>query len=150
MQNGKAVKVYFTMPITFKLVDDEFSDLAKPKARIDTPVKKPFVYTYVEKMPVSEYDYNKYLAQHLKYPEYAKEHNIYGRVIVRFVVNEDGSISDCSVVRGVDTSLNNEAVRVVLNSPKWKPAMQGGKPVKVYYTIPIVFNLVDDNVKLRR
>ncbi|SRR6056297_955037 len=83
----------------------------------------------------------KHLAEHIKYPEIAAENQIQGTVYVQFVVRSDGNIGEAKVVRGVDPALNKEALRVVKNLPKWKPGRQRGKPVNVWYTVPIKFVL---------
>lgn len=101
-------------------------------------------YTRVEEMPKAEYDMNEYLANNIKYPDSARQSNITGRVIIKFVVNEDGHISDCTVLKGIGAGCDEEALRVVKGMPKWKPGRQNGQPVKVYFTIPISFRLVDD------
>ncbi len=104
----------------------------------------PFVI--VEEMPtfgggdINEFRIN-YVQKNLKYPDVAAENGIQGRVIISFVVEKNGSVSNVKVVRGVDESLDKEAVRVVKASPKWKPGKQLGKPVRVQYTIPIIFVL---------
>ncbi|MFP4365781.1 MAG: energy transducer TonB [Bacteroidales bacterium] len=82
-----------------------------------------------------------YIAENLRYPQIAAENGIQGRVFVQFVVNEDGTVSDATVVRGVDPSLDREAVRVVMSSPKWTPGQQRGEPVRVAFTFPINFVL---------
>lgn len=101
------------------------------------------VYVYVEHMPVSQYDLGAYLSTNLHYPKKAREKNIEGRVLVKFVVNEDGHISDCEITKGVSKELDEEALRVVKNMPPWKPGIQNGKAVKVYFTLPIVYKLED-------
>jgi protein TonB len=83
----------------------------------------------------------KYLSENIRYPVIAQENGIEGRVICSFVVERDGSITDVQVVRGVDPSLDREAVRVIQSMPKWKPGKQRGKPVRVRFTLPIVFRL---------
>ena len=84
----------------------------------------------------------KYLAGNIKYPDEAKAAGKQGRVMVKFVVRKDGSISDVSVVKSAgDASLDKEAVRAVSSMPKWNPGTQGGKPVNVQYTIPVQFKL---------
>ncbi|HOM63152.1 MAG TPA: energy transducer TonB [Dysgonamonadaceae bacterium] len=83
----------------------------------------------------------KFLSENIKYPVIAQENGIQGRVICNFVVERDGSITDVQVVRGVDPSLDKEAVRVIQSMPKWKPGMQRGKPVRVRFTLPVVFRL---------
>lgn len=85
--------------------------------------------------------FSKWVNSRLEYPEIAKENGIQGRVTLQFTVNTDGSVSDVKVLRGVDSSLDREAVRVVSSSPKWKPGMQRDKPVRVTYTFPVIFQL---------
>lgn len=85
--------------------------------------------------------FSKWVNSQLEYPEIAKENGIQGRVTLQFTVNTDGSVSDVKVLRGVDSSLDKEAVRVVSSSPKWKPGMQRDKPVRVTYTFPVIFQL---------
>ena len=88
-------------------------------------------------------DANKFSAwvnSQLRYPEMAKKNNIQGRVIVQFTINEDGSVSDAKVLRGVEESLDMEAVRTISLSPKWKSGYnEHGEPVKVQYTFPVIF-----------
>ena len=82
-----------------------------------------------------------FLSKNIKYPTIAQENGTQGRVTVQFVVNKDGSIVDAKVLRGVDPYLDKEALRVVNSMPKWKPGMQRGKPVRVKYTVPVMFRL---------
>ncbi|MGE0091809.1 MAG: energy transducer TonB [Bacteroidia bacterium] len=103
----------------------------------------PFVM--VEEKPKfmggDENTFTKWVAERLVYPEIAKENSVQGRVILQFRVNTDGSVSDVTVVRGVDPSLDKEAVRVVSSSPKWTPGRQRNKAVRVVYTFPVIFQL---------
>jgi protein TonB len=105
------------------------------------------IFMYVEQMPTSGYDYGKFIADNLHYPEAARKKNIEGRVTVKFIVHRDGSIGDVTVVRGIGGGCDEEAKRVVSMFPKWKPAMQSGKPVSVYFNLPIMFRLTDDGQK---
>ena len=82
-----------------------------------------------------------FLSKNIKYPTIAQENGTQGRVTVQFVVNKDGSIVDATVLRGVDPYLDKEAIRVINSMPKWKPGMQRGKPVRVKYTVPVMFRL---------
>lgn len=82
-----------------------------------------------------------FLGKNIKYPTIAQENGTQGRVIVQFVVNKDGSIVDPRVVKSVDPYLDKEALRVIGTMPKWKPGMQRGKPVRVKYTVPVMFRL---------
>lgn len=102
---------------------------------------KPDVYSYVEQMPESMVDIPTYLAKNIQYPQVAKDRGIEGRVIVRFVVNKEGNITNPTVVRSPDASLSDEAVRAVMSMPKWKPGKNEGKAVSVYMTLPIAFKL---------
>ena len=77
----------------------------------------------------------------LVYPEIAKENGVQGRVTLQFTVEADGRVTNVRVLRGVDPSLDKEAVRVVSSSPKWKPGKQRDRAVKVIYTFPVIFQL---------
>ncbi len=83
----------------------------------------------------------KFLSDNIKYPVIAQENGIQGRVICNFVVERDGGITDVQVVRGVDPSLDREAIRVIQQMPRWKPGRQRGQPVRVRFTLPVVFRL---------
>ncbi len=85
----------------------------------------------------------KYFKENLRYPEAAKKAGTQGRVIVQFLVNKDGSISDAKPLRSVDPALDAEAIRLVNAMPKWKPGMQRGEAVTVKYTVPVKFSLDD-------
>ena len=82
-----------------------------------------------------------YFASNISYPVVAKELGIQGSMVVQFIVGKDGSISQAKVVKSVDPSLDNEAVRVVSSMLKWVPGMQNGQAVNVKYTIPVPFKL---------
>ncbi len=86
-------------------------------------------------------EFSKWVNSKLEYPEIAKENGVQGRVTLQFTVNPDGSVSNVKVLRGVDPSLDKEAVRVVSMSPKWKPGKQRDRAVKVTYTFPVIFQL---------
>ncbi|WP_459188802.1 energy transducer TonB [Parabacteroides sp. APC149_11_2_Y6] len=102
------------------------------------------IFTVVETMPEfpgGQGALLQYLAKSIKYPVIAQENGIQGRVTCTFVVNKDGSIVDAEVIRGVDPSLDKEALRVINTMPKWSPGKQRGKPVRVKYTVPVTFRL---------
>lgn len=96
------------------------------------------------KYPGGEFALYKYVIEHIQYPANAKAKNIKGRVILRFVVKKDGRVGDVEVMRGVDSELDAEAVRVVKTLPKFTPATQDGKPVNVYYVLPVAFKISSD------
>ncbi len=102
------------------------------------------VFVVVEEMPSfpgGDTELFKFIYDNIKYPELAKENNIQGKVILRFCVTYKGTVDQVSVVRGVDPSLDEEAIRVIKMLPLWKPGKQGGKPVNVWYSVPISFQL---------
>ena len=102
------------------------------------------VFVVVEEMPSfpgGDTELFKFIYDNIKYPEIAKENNIQGKVILRFCVTYKGTVDQVSVVRGVDPALDEEAIRVIKMLPLWKPGKQGGKPVNVWYSVPISFQL---------
>ncbi len=108
------------------------------------PVNRNSVYDVVEQMPSFPGGISglrTYLNQNIRYPAEAQENCVQGRVVVSFVVGKDGHISDVTVLRSVDPSLDKEAVRVIRNMPRWTPGKQGGEPVKVRYNVPVSFRL---------
>lgn len=108
------------------------------------PVNSTRVYDVVEQMPSFPGGISglmTYLNQNTRYPAVAQENGVQGRVVVSFVVGKDGHISDVTVLRSVDPSLDKEAIRVVRNMPRWTPGKQGGKPVRVRYNVPVSFRL---------
>jgi protein TonB len=102
------------------------------------------VFVVVEEMPAfpgGDKAMMEYIYANIQYPEIAKENNIQGRVILRFCVTYKGGVDQVSVMKGVDPALDNEAIRVIKSLPAWKPGKQGGKPVNVWYSVPITFQL---------
>jgi protein TonB len=130
----------------FESLDDD-EDLiidAMPVIEEENEEEANEVFVIVEEMPQfpgGDLALRQWIASNIKYPVIAAENGIQGRVFVQFVVNTDGSITDVRVARGVDPSLDQEAIRVVKTLPKWKPGKQRGKPVRVSYTVPINFQL---------
>ncbi|MGM9774858.1 MAG: energy transducer TonB [Candidatus Egerieousia sp.] len=102
-------------------------------------------FTFVEEKPTFQggdaNTFTKWVYSKIVYPEIAKENGVQGRVTIQFTIDTDGSVKDARVVRGVDSSIDKEALRVINSSPKWKPGRQRNKNVKVKYTFPIVFQL---------
>ncbi len=128
--------------------DENASALAPPtegptgNGPVEAPPAAPQILRQVSQMPEFNGDVSSWLNSHLKYPDAAREAGTEGRVIVEFVVNEDGSISQAKAVRGSGSgALDNEALRVVSAMPKWKPGKQQGTAVKVYFSLPITFKL---------
>lgn len=120
----------------------EIVEEVKEEVQEEEPEQEPFVV--VEEMPMfpgGDPALLAYIAEHTQYPEVAKENNIQGRVIVRFCVTAKGTVDKVSVLKGVDPELDKEAIRVVESLPPFKPGKQGGKPVPVWYMVPITFTL---------
>ena len=120
----------------------EVQQNVKEEVQEAEPEEVPFVV--VEEMPSfpgGDAALLKWIGEHTNYPEVAKENNIQGRVIVRFCVTAKGGVSQVSVLKGVDPELDKEAIRVVQTLPAFKPGKQGGKPVPVWYMVPITFTL---------
>jgi protein TonB len=117
----------------------DFSDIQTEEEVEESPVF--FIVEDMPEFPGGEAALHKYLATSVEYPVIAQENGIQGRVYVKFVINTDGSVTDVQIARGVDPSLDKEALRVVKNMPKWKPGKQRGKAVRVSYTVPINFVL---------
>jgi TonB family protein len=109
----------------------------------------PKVYSYVEQMPEAGYDWNKYLSNNLKYPDSARLNNVEGRIVAKFIINEDGSISDATILRGIGSGCDEEVLRLLSKAPRWKPGMQNGKAVRVYFTMPVVFKLESPAEKVK-
>jgi protein TonB len=108
------------------------------------PPPQPSVYHFVETMPEfpgGQDAMTRFLQKNIQYPDSARNHNIAGRVIVSFVVMEDGSLTDVKVVKNVAWDLDAEAIRVVKLMPKFIPGKQQGKAVKVQFNLPISFRL---------
>lgn len=111
---------------------------------VEAPPPKEQVFDRVEQMPQfgsGDKELMEYLAKNIKYPAIARENGIQGTVVVQFVVDKDGSITQPQVVRGIGGGCDEEALRVVKGMPKWQPGKQQGREVKVKFTLPIRFRL---------
>ena len=129
---------------TVEAVRNDIAVAAPPPPPAPKPEVATKVFDVVEEMPSfpgGQGALMSYLASNIKYPVVAQENGVQGRVIVSFVVERDGSISDVKVARSVDPSLDREAQRVVKSMPRWTPGKQNGQTVRVKYTVPVVFRL---------
>ena len=123
---------------TIHTVVIEPAGAARPAAPVDR------IFDMVEQQasfPGGQGALMRWIADNLTYPEEAQENQIEGRVIIRFVINKDGSVSSPVVMRGVDKALDREAIRLVRKMPKWTPGRTNGEIVRSYYVLPIVFKL---------
>ncbi len=128
-------------------------------AKISTPTIENFEYDHHQEPPINAAEapfeiiedpplpiggyqaFGAFLKKHLKYPRQAKRLNIEGKVFVQFVVNENGSITNLTILKGIGAGCDKEAIRVLKKHPKWKPGYQRGRAVKVKMVLPIIFNL---------
>lgn len=128
--------------------DEVNGEVLKAKEDIKAPEppkhEENKIFTVVEQMPMypgGDAALMQYLSSNIHYPAVAAENGVQGRVVVGFVVERDGSITDVNVMRSVDPSLDREAVRVVKNMPRWTPGKQNGSAVRVKYQVPVTFRL---------
>ena len=129
---------------TIEAVRSDIATVAPPPPPAPKPEVSTKVFDVVEEMPSfpgGNGALMSYLNSNTKYPVVAQENGVQGRVIISFVVERDGSISDVKVARSVDPSLDREAQRVVKSMPRWTPGKQNGQTVRVKYTVPVVFRL---------
>ena len=111
---------------------------------VEEEASEQYIFEIVEdpaEFPGGMVALNSFLSRNIIYPTIAQENGIQGRVTCSFVVNQDGSIVDIQVLRGLDPSLDREAMRVIGTMPKWNPGKQRGKPVRVRFTLPVTFRL---------
>lgn len=136
-----------TESIDFSTEDDDKKVqeiIAVPVQVEEEDPEENVVFQVVENMPEfpgGRKALMEYLAENIKYPSIAAENNIQGRVVCQFTVWKDGTIKDIVVARGIDPSLDREAIRVVQSMPKWTPGKQRGKAVNCRFTLPILFRL---------
>ena len=129
--------------------DEVGGEVLKAKEDIKAPEppkheEETKIFTVVEQMPLfpgGDAALMGYLRDNIHYPTVAAENGVQGRVVVGFVVERDGSITDVNVLRSVDPSLDREAVRVVKSMPRWTPGKQNGSAVRVKYQVPVTFRL---------
>ncbi|MDP4222908.1 MAG: TonB family protein [Bacteroidota bacterium] len=130
--------------VEVKNEDVSLQEVVAPKEEVQQEEAEAEPFVVVEEMPMfpgGETELLKWIQEHTQYPEVAKENNIQGKVIVRFCVTPKGTIDRVSILKSVDPELDKEAIRVVETLPPFKPGKQGGKPVPVWYMVPINFTL---------
>lgn len=156
-QKGEAVRVKYTVPVMFRLTEDNTQVKYAPiENKIDEMVvvgyapeettypEEVTVFEVVEKMPGYPGGMSAmmaFISKNIKYPVAAQKAKIQGRVVIQFIVDKEGNIICPRVIRGADPLLDAEAIRLTTIMPKWKPGMQRGQAVNVKYTVPIMFRL---------
>ncbi|PAW92253.1 hypothetical protein CKK33_01580 [Mucilaginibacter sp. MD40] len=144
--NGQPVKTSYVVPVNFSLDGSVTSVTNKPDGADLKEGEE--LFTEVEQSPSfpgGVEAFGSFLAKNIRYPKEAKENNIQGRVIATFIVEQDGSLSNIRIVRGIGAGADEEAVRVLAISPKWIAGVQNGHKVRVQYTVPINFALADED-----
>ena len=155
-QKGKPVRVKYTVPVMFRLPDEDKKKEYKPVPKIEetvvvgygtrkeSPVEEGQVFEVVEQMPSfpgGTEGLMRYLSKNIKYPVGAQKAGTQGRVVVEEIIDANGNVTNPKVSQGVDPLLDAEAIRVTANMPKWQPGTQRGQAVNVRYTFPIIFRL---------
>ena len=124
---------------------EENVDIVQQVAVADEEIEEEQIFVKVEKMPtfmggdISKF--RSWVASKLRYPQLAQENNITGRVLLKFVVEKDGTLTNIQVLQSPDKSLADEAIRVLKTSPRWEPGKQRNQSVRVFYTLPVDFQL---------
>lgn len=123
----------------------EIVDYVDAGQEAEEEVVEEVPFAIVEQKPTfkggDQNTFTKWVFSQIEYPEIAKENGVQGRVVLEFIVDTDGAVKNVKVLRGVDSSLDKEAVRVVSSSPKWTPGKQRDKAVKVKFVFPVIFQL---------
>jgi len=156
IQNGKKVRVEYTLPVNFsldgdKVIKTKITNLVLTPPRTANSGDK--VYESVEtepEFPGGMRAFYEFLAKTIRYPADARKDKIQGKVFVQFIIEKDGSVSDVKAVRGPGHGLGEEAARAITLSPKWHPGIQNGKEVRVEYTVPVNFTLDEDKTVKRK
>ena len=147
-QLGKAISVWYTLPVTFTLTDDGKnaidSVIITPSSQCDIASDDEQCYEEPDVLPEFPGGLDglmNYLKDHIRYPKTAVKNKVQGRVIVRFVVQKTGKVGQVEVLESVDKDLAEEAVRVVISLPDFTPGLVNDEPVNVWYTLPVNFKL---------
>nr|WP_294791663.1 energy transducer TonB [uncultured Mucilaginibacter sp.] len=116
----------------------------------ETSTDPDHVYTSIEVAPSFKDGFSgliTYFNKNMKYPQLAKQNGVEGKVFLVFIVEKDGSLSSPKIIKGIGSGCDEEAMRLISASPKWSPGQIGGKPVRVQYTLPIVFDIANAQQK---
>ena len=146
-QNGQVVLVWYTLPVTFKLQEDNLATdvvIGSPSLQSDTAIDDEECFEEPDVFPTFPGGLDglmSYLSDHIRYPKRALKNKAQGRVIVQFVVQKTGKVGQVKVLESVDKDLAEEAVRVVKSLPDFTPGLVNDEPVNVWYTLPVNFKL---------
>jgi TonB family protein len=143
-QRGQAVRVKYVLPVTFRLGKPDDQKSVQEWQGATKASGNDAVFTAVEEMPQfpgGDTELMAFIRNNLKFPKECADKGIQGRVVVRFIIEKDGSISDTEIMRTPDDRLSAEAIRVIKSMPKWTPGKQRGQAVRVFYVLPVTFRL---------
>lgn len=147
------MKKFFTLSLfVFSLQANAQNDTDDPgQAKVPEQQEKKEIFTYVQQMPEfpgGSAALQQFIAKHIVYPEDALDAEKEAKVIIKFIITETGAIENVTSMKPAGYGFDEEAIRVVQSMPLWKPGMQNGKPVNVYFQLPITFRLpraIEDN-----
>lgn len=143
-QRGQVVRVKYVLPVTFRLAKPDDQKSVQKGQGATKASGNDAVFTAVEEMPQfpgGDTELMAFIRDNVKFPKECLDQGIQGRVIVRFIIEKDGSISDTEILRTPDDRLSAEAIRVIKAMPKWTPGKQRGQAVRVFYVLPVTFRL---------
>ncbi|MBP5679661.1 MAG: TonB family protein [Bacteroidales bacterium] len=143
-QRGQVVRVKYVLPVTFRLAKPDDQKSVQEWQGATNVSGEHAVFTAVEKMPQfpgGDTELMAFIRDNVKFPKECLDKGIQGRVVVRFIIEKDGSISDTEILRTPDDRLSTEAIRVIKSMPKWTPGKQRGQVVRVSYVLPVTFRL---------
>ena len=134
------IAAFFAVSMAGKIANAQDGKITQTEKNDTIKVVEDVIFVIVEQMPEfpdGEKALHKFLIDNIVYPKEAREKKLDGRVVIGFVVEPDGSLTNFTIVRGVDPILNEEALRVAKLMPNWNPGKQRGKPVRVQFMVPI-------------
>lgn len=150
--NDYKINEVIVLSLTGKGTDapsDEIVEITSTGSNFKDKVENEEVFFIVENMPAfpaddengSQANFREYLSENIQYPQVALDKGIEGRLFVQFIIDKEGYVRDAKVVRNLHPALDQEALRLVYSSPRWKPGTQRGRPVNVSFTFPIMFKI---------
>lgn len=144
--------IFFLIFFVFQFLFSFAQNNSQSSTKADAVAPENEIFTIVEQMPEfpgGQSALMNYLSSNIKYPEECRKMGVEGKVFIKFIVDKLGNINSVQVLRGIPDGLlmEKEAVRVIQAMPKWSPGKQNGKPVDVYFTLPVAFKLNNANVE---
>lgn len=146
----KKIVFFFLFINTVSFLKAETKDKIDSILQKNDTIKQIEIFERAEVMPIfpgGTVELMKYLSSNIRYPKLARENGLQGKVIIKFYIDIDGSVKEPVILKdGVGGGCSEESIRVINSMPKWTPGSQRGKPVRVYYTLPITYKLGEDGI----